>query len=300
MSVEAITAPVAERQINTTEPTAIKEAAPIAEDGQLSPKFAALAKKERFLRSKYASKDSELKAREEALKAKEAEYSTSYLSKSALAEKAKVDPLGVLGEMGLTPDEFTQYLLNSSPQDTLIRKLQSEVQELRETQNKTLSKFDEQQKKAYDQAVSQIRNDTKLLIDSDQSYELIKETDSVEAVVQLIEETFKEEGKLMSVEQAAVEVENYLLEKSSKLAQLKKVQDKLKPQVPEAPEVPQKLNTQQQKLTVNKRDPETEKPRPQVSLTTLTNAATATPTKPLSERERIQRAILAFQGKLNT
>lgn len=240
----------------------------------LSPKFAALAKKERALRSQHQA----LKAREEALEAKEKEYQTSYVQKSSLAERFKSDPLGLMNEYGMSYDALTQAILNQPPQgDPALALVQKELKELKEAQKKSAEDAINQQSQAYIQAVEQIRRDAKVLIDSDPAYETIKEADSVEAVVKLIEETFKTEKVLLSVEEAAKEVEDYLVEEALKYAQFKKVKEKLTPaQVEEQPKPTQ-----------------TEKP----TLKTLTHAQTAA-TKPLSNKDRRTRAIMAFQGKL--
>lgn len=240
----------------------------------LSPRFVALAKKEKALRSQMQA----IKAREDALKAKEEEYQTSYVPKSSLSERFKSDPLSVMNEYGVSYDTLTQAILNQPPQgDPAISEIQKKLKAIEEAQTKSAEQFQNQQKQAYEQAVEQIRRDTKLLIETDAAFETIKETDSVEAVVKLIEETFKEEKVLLSVEEAAKEVEDYLVEESLKLARLKKVQAKLTPaQVEEQP-----------------KPTKTEKP----SFTTLTHAQTAS-TKPLTNRDRRERAILAFQGKI--
>lgn len=268
--------PEARQPATTEQPPAVPAATEPKVD-QLSPKFAALARKEKALRSL----DAQLKAREEAFKAKEADYASSYLQKKELAEKAKSDPLGILSDIGLTPDEFTQALLNSRPEDHAIRKLSAEISALRDDQTKVKSQFEEQQTKAYEQAVNQIRTDTKLLVDADSNYETVKAMNATEAVVELIKTTFDEQGLLLSVEDAAKEVEAYLIEEALKMAQLKKVQEKLTPKQVAATPAAQKSQTPQQ---------------PQMK--TLTNAVSATIPQSLSDKERKQRAILAFRGEL--
>lgn len=259
---------------------ASKEVSSTPEEEQLSPKFAALARKEKALRSKYQ----ELKTLEESLKAKQSEYEQSYIPKAKLKDLIQQDPLRFMNENGLSYDQLTQLALNHNPQDAHIQKLQAKIEELEQKQNKTVENLDTQQKQAYERAVTQIRTDAEALINSDPSYEAIKESGSVEAVVELIKETFDKEGTLLSIEDAAKEVEDYLVEEFSRTARLKKVQQKLAP----APEVEAQKSGPQ---VTQKLHPAT------TTMKTLTNAQAA-PSRPLTAKERRERAILAFQGQL--
>lgn len=239
-----------------------------APEESLSPKYAQYARKEKALRSKIE----EIRAREEAVKAKEAEFESSYVPKATLAERFKKDALGLANEFGVSYDEIAAQALTQP--DPAIQKLLQKIEQLEAKTNQNLSRQDDQQKRAYDQAVNQIRTDAKLLIDSDAAYETIQSTGNVEAVVELIKETYEKEGTLLSVEDAAKEVENYLLEEALRLAQLRKVQERMKPQAP----------VEEVKLPAAEKLP----------MKTLTNAQMAT-SKPMSRKER---AILAFKGEL--
>lgn len=268
---------------SSSAPLAEGDGAPVPEakaDEQISPKFAALARKEKAIRSKAQ----ELKAWEDRLKAKEAEYESSYVPKAALKERLKNDVLGFMQENEITYDDLTQAVLNGPNQESLeIKKLQAKIAELESKTNQTNTKFDEAQKKAYDNAVQQLRNEAKLLVDESSDFETIKEADQTEAVVALIEETFRETGKILTVKEAAKEVEDYLVEEAFKMAQFKKVKSKLLPSTSEEGEAPEA----------------TMKPKEASSaqIKTLTNGMTPA-SKPLSAEDRRRRAILAFQGQL--
>lgn len=248
------------------------EAAPEA----LSPKFAALAKKEKELRSRVQALKAEqdaIKAEKEAFKAKQAEYESSYVPKAKLKDLITQDP----GSLGLTQEELLNLALNGpKPENALEQKLMAKIQELEEKQAKSASDIESQQTKAYERAVNQVRTETKALVESDERFETIKATNSVDSVVELIKKTFDEEEILLSVEDAAQQVEDYLVEQALNLAQLKKIKEKLAPKPAEQPQAPPK-----QPQTMN----------------TLTHAVNAT-TKPLTADGRRERAILAFQGKL--
>lgn len=265
---------VKEKEVPLAETSEVKT--PAAEEEQLSPKFAALARRERAIRAKAQ----ELKAKEDALKARETEYESQYIKKSSLQERLNSDPLGTMNEYGVGYDRLTEAALATNPTETMIKKLEQKILELEQKQTQTVTKFDDQQKQAYDQAVGQIRSETQKLVDSDPAYEAIKETGNAEAVVQLIIDTHKEEGKILSVQEAAEQVEAHLIEDALTKAKLKKVQERLQVK----PSEPEQIEAQPFKQT------------PPVK--TLTNAQGALSSKPLTAEQRRQRAILAFKGQL--
>lgn len=276
-----------QRQPDTAEAGSLVEAtapeAPKAPEADpLSSRFAKLAQQEkRILRQAQ-----ELKAREEAWKAKEEEYTTSYIPKSALQERLKDDPLGLMMEHGVTYDQLTQAILNqpNAAQDMAFRQLQSRIEELAKKQTQSETQIQEQQQKARDQAVNQIRSDAKIMISADPSkFEMIASEGAEEAVVELITETFDSEGRLLSVEEAADEVENFLFERAFKQAQSKKVKDKLAAA----------LQAQAPAPVVNQQ-------KSGSPIKTLTNAMTASAPTRLTDKQRRERAILAGQGKLIT
>lgn len=266
--------PTQSEQPVTTEATESTIEATAPKEEALSPKFAALARKEKALRAQAQA----IKAREEAFKASEATYSQKYVDK----EKLKSNPMEVLSELGLSYDDLTNLVLNSnSTQSPEISELKKELQALKDEQLQIKTGAQKSQEAAYEQALTQIRNEAKLLVDSNEAYETIKETNNYEAVVELIKETFDSEGTLLTVEDAATQVEEYLMENALKMAQLRKIKAKLNP--PAKPEEEKQQAPQKQ----------------QPQMKTLTSAVSAQTTRGHSEKERIARAMLAFQGKLN-
>lgn len=266
----------AQRQPSTSESVPVPEVK--EQDKQLSPQYAAIARREKAIRTEAQR----LKAERQALDAKKTEYETNYIPKSQISEKLKSNFLGFANEYGLSGDEITAALLNQpGPESQAISKLESKIQELESKLAQTETKQSESQTKAYEQAVNQIRNDVKTLVQSDPAFETVKETDSTEAVVELIKETFDKgweeknipAGTILSTEQAAEFIETYLVEEAIKMANLNKVKSKLAPQ----PAADQKTN----------------QPQKTQQMTTLTNAIASS--KTMSPKER---AILAFRGQL--
>jgi hypothetical protein len=216
----------------------------------------------------------QVKAEREAFEAARAQAQAEQTLKARL----KQDPLSVLRDEGIY-DTFVSQYLNAepvNPQDQVINELRSEIKALKDSQDAAKKSLEDQQSASYQQAVNQVRSDIKLLVNGNPKYSTIEETGSDEAVVALIEQTFNEQGILLTNEEAADEVETYLIEEAYKMSQLKKVQQRLTPP-PAATKLPgsQKVQTQQ-------------------PMRTLTRESQAS-TKPLSSRER---AIAAFKGQL--
>lgn len=201
---------------------------------------------------------------------------------NAWKTRLKNDPMSVFTEAGLTQDELSNLILNSQPQDIEIRRLRTELEAIKSGQNETVNKIEASQKQAYEQAVKQLTREVTILVDSDEAYETVKATNSQDAIVALIESTYKDDGILLSAEEAANQVEEYLLEEAVNLSKLKKVQSKLAP--------PAAVEEQAQKITTKQTQP--------TQTTTLTHQAMASSTSAMSSKERRQRAILAFQGQL--
>lgn len=269
--------------VNPPSAPAVVTEAPKTEE-PISSQYAILARKEKALRSKVQAQEASTKAREDAIAAKEAqltareaEYASKYVPKDQLAQ----DPMTVLSELGLSHDQITQLMLNGpTPNDlhrnAAFKQIQEELKSIKESQAQANKAVEDRQAQSYQQALHQLSLEAKNLVQADPEFETIHATNRVKDVVELIEKTFKADGVLLSVEEAAREVENHLVEEAIKLARLKKIQSRL--QTPATTPVAAKL---------------TEDKKPQ-TLQTLTNAMGTS--RKLSSTER---AILAFKGELN-
>lgn len=247
---------------------------------QLDPKFAALARKERQLRKM----QQDFLAEKNAFKQQQTQGQQDELT--TLKQRLLKDPMAVLNEHGVSYDQLTNAILNQpKPEDVKYDKLQADIQALRNEQKKLEESAQQNQQKSYEQAVNQLTNDVKLLVDSDEAFDTIKQLgeNGINGVVELIKHTFEEKGTVMDVHEAAAQVEDYLVGEAIKLASFKKVQARLKPaEEPKVPELPQSQKLQQA-----------------LQQKTLTNAiTTSSQPRRLSERERVERAKLAFMGKL--
>lgn len=224
----------------------------------LSPQFAALAKQRRALQVK----ERELADREKAL-------STQPSNQGGGVDLARLksEPLSVLLENGVTYDQLTEAILaNQNGNGPELQALKAEIAALKEGVDK---KFTDKTTAEEQQVLSEMRKEATRLAAEGDTFELVRETGSIPQVMTLIERTYRETGEVLDVNEAMQLVEDELITESLKLAALKKVQGRLKPEAPQAP------------------------PPQQRQMRTLTNRDTAV--QPLSRKER---ALLAFTGQL--
>jgi hypothetical protein len=251
-------------------------AAPAVETTQPSPqqpdpKLLQYAKKEKELRRMRAEIDAEKSQWQQ----REQDYKTNYVPRSRLTE----DPMGVLSEAGVTYDKLTELVLQQPNQnDPSIRALKAEIEQLKSKYQENERKQDEFKTTQYQQAITQIGTEVKLLVDGNADYESIKESDSYDAVTALIEQTYQDEGYLMDVEAAAKEVEEYLVEQAFKMSQMRKVKERNKPA--DTPQAPASADNKQSQMK------------------TLTNQMQKPSSRKLTWEEKRARAIAIGEGKL--
>lgn len=274
---------------------AVTETPPAAEEKpKASQEWSRLARQEKQLRLKAQQQDAAFKQREAALLARESEAAQkSELNQKGFVsmDRLKADPMGVLSEAGVPYDQIAEQLINPSKIDprlqATIDSLKSEIASLRKSSEEGNERSTRQQQEQYKAAVKQIETDVRNLVNTDPNFETVKQTGSVRDVVELIEETFKKDGYVLSVEDAANEVENYLIDEAMKLTKIEKIKRKLTQ--------PTANGAQANKQTpISNQGQQTQSQgNSQPQMKTLTNAASST--RKLSAKER---AILAFKGEL--
>lgn len=194
-----------------------EDPAPPAESVRLSPAAAALARKEQAFRQQ----QQELKAKEAALEAERAEIA------ELKAIKAKLASGDYSAAESLVPyDRYTNYLIEKdaglSPEQQEFKKLQSEIEAVKKAQQDDVSK-------RFDAAVNERRKAVTELVEANESFSSIKELKVQDAVVHHILDTWEYDNDDLSVEQAAKEVEDYLIERGRKWASLSKLKPKQDP-----------------------------------------------------------------------
>lgn len=291
----AVTAPAASEEQEQEAAAPTEEVAPPTEEAKpevkaeepSSSQMAIIARKERALRAQKQQQDQAFKARETALQAREAaveakaqEYNSGYIPKASLKQAA----LEALSSDPQFYEEMTQQVINNqTPLDprvsSFINKQEEQIKQLTAKLEAQEKGQVDQQTQAYQSAVAQIKADVTALVSSDPNFETVKSTKSIPDVVELIEKTYAEEKRLLSVEEATQMVEDYLVDEAIKLANIGKIKKRLSA----APAVSAKV----EKQTPTNKQPQTMK--------TLTNATAST--RQLGAKER---AILAFKGELKS
>ena len=264
-------------------PGAAPTAAP-APEGQTSPASAVtpnpqmdqFARKERQIRKM----QQELQKQKQDLESRAKSYETDYIPRSRLKE----DLLGTLEAEGYDYNAVTERMLQQ-PQDPATKALMSKIKQLEDKQSAAERAAQENTQAQYQQALKQISNDAKMLVDSDVNFETVKSlgAEGIDAITELIEQTFQNEGILIDTVDAAKQIEDYLVEQGMKFAQFKKVQERLKPTAPPEAAEPPKVAYKPKTHTI----------------TTLTQQMQAQPAKSNDAKSRRERALAAFAGKLN-
>lgn len=187
----------------------------------LSPQLTALARKE----AKIRQQEQALKADREAIAAERLEIAELRELKTKLAAK---DYSGI--ENLVQYDEYTNYLLNKAegnrPETEAIKKLEDEIKAIKTTQETTVTK-------QYEATIAQYERDIKNAVESNPEYSSIKERNAEKHVLQHILDTFNEEGEVLTVDQAAKEIEEFILEEALAMQKLSKVQKQTAPKIEE-------------------------------------------------------------------
>jgi len=222
-----------------------------AKEPPLSHQHAILARKERALRDQVKRFQAE-KAAFESERSKVSQTPSFDESKYIPRDRLMQDTLSVLAEAGISYDELTNQLINQAnnpvnPQVSAeIKALRAELQATKSAQEEARKAISEQEKQRYDQAVKQLKRDAKQFISTSDEFELCRATNSENDVAELIESTFKETGEIISMEEAAREVEAYLEEETSRLLQVSKIKNKFGQSASQAPAQAKQPNQQTQ------------------------------------------------------
>lgn len=238
-----------------------KPAEPVEDTRPISPQFAALAKQRRAIQVK----EMELQAREKALAEK-----ASAPDASQLIARLQSEPLSVLQEHGVTYDQLTEAILSGDTKSH--QQIKALEQQLKSMQDKLDQRFTDQATQAEQAALAEMRREATRFAAEGEDFELIRSNGRIPDVMKLIHQTYKESGEVLDVREAMQLVEDELLTDSLRVAQLKKVQNKLKPAAPAVTETPAA----------------TPVPKP---LTTLTSRG-----QPVVSLSRRERAIMAMNN----
>lgn len=179
------------------------------ESVKLSPQLAALARKEQRFRQQQQALEKERLAIEA--------EKTELAQLKAMKEKLAAKDYSGLEELGVDYNEYSQYQINklngSDPVQSELKKLNDKVSEIEKSAQ-------DQVTKQFEAAVNERRLAAKELIEKSTEFPRLKKAGATEAVVKHILDTWEHDSKELSIEQAAKEVEEVLVEQAKEWAAL--------------------------------------------------------------------------------
>lgn len=291
-NIEAVSQIVASLETPQAPPQAVPEqkvqgeAPATGRDERISQRLESLIKREQAA----VARESAAKEREKALATHIARVEEFEAAKSGNSKKA-------LELLGLNYDQLTESMLKDGeiPPSKLIQDLKAEIDELKslrstdkdQAEQEKKREAEAQEQKAIDGFKEQIGT---YLKDNETRYELISFEGRHDLVFDVIDEHYKRTidpetgaGKVMKISEAADKVELWLEQKYSKAPKLNKIQTLWKA-------VPTKV-------LENQADKQTPKPtQPPRTLTNNLSAAPANRTRPITDEDRVQRAIAYAQS----
>ncbi len=195
------------------QPDKVKEGLPVEpkaseETVKLSTEMAAKAKRE----AQYRQQQQLLQKERAALAAEKEELTQLRAMNQKLAAK---DYSGLEGLVDY--NEYSQYQVNklnsTDPTQEELKTLKGEIQDLKKTTEENLTK-------QFEAAVNERRIAAKQLVSTNPEFAKVKKAKAEEAVVQHILDTWEHDSEELSVEQAAKEVQEILMENARKWAAL--------------------------------------------------------------------------------
>ncbi len=187
---------------NIGENTEIETPTGAADDSRpIDPQLAAIARARRAFQQEKAAFDAE---KAELLKA------TPSLSKEDLYSQLKSNPLGVLGEAGVSYDDLTQAILNGSTHNPEIAQLQAKIEALEKGFD---TKLTEREQAAETQALLEMRREAQRILTSpDAPFRMVKSREGLNNAIELIKRQYEETREVIPVDEALDLVEKAMVE----------------------------------------------------------------------------------------
>lgn len=243
-------------------------------------RFAMLARKEQdLLRKQQAFKQ------QQAVLAKQAEEVRAF---EALRRQARLNPLDALKALNLDYDTITQFVLNDNKPtpDAEVQVLRSEIEEFKRASREEQARLLEQQKMAQAQEqqaiIENFRSEVGEYVSQHaETYELTNLYGGANLVSDVIEEHFKQSGKLLTIPEAAKLVEEHYEDLARKAQQTKK------------------FAVTQQKVASTQAPTTGQAPRmgPTLSNDLSASAVSAVPKSQRSDADRIAAALARLEGR---
>lgn len=264
--------PLVTRQKQVVEPTdpalaPVPEIPQAGESVTLSPKVSAIARKEQAQRQR----EKQLAEKERTFAEKMADAEKYQQLKTKLAAK----DFSAAEELGLTYEEYVKHEINKEaskdPAQERVKKVEEELAAMKKAQEENIVKEYQANQALWKQEI------VKVVKDND-DFSTVRELGAEDMVLRHINDSFEEDNVELTVEQAAKEIEEALLERAEKFSSVSKIKNK----VPEA-KVLGAPKAQVKTITQN-------------MTTTPKTAVTSKPFHLMSEHEQIQEAIRRVQA----
>ncbi len=276
-------APTAQEVLGTVPEAAPEAPAPAPEPAPEKPRadrFALLARKEQdLLRKQQAVRQ------QQAQLARQAEELRAF---EQAKKQALLNPLDALKQLGLTYEQITEFVLNDNKPtpNAEVMSVRQELEEFkraqREEQEKLLEQTREMQTREQQAIIESFREEVGEYVSQHaETYELTNLYGGANLVSDVIEEHFKQSGKLLTIPEAAKLVEEHYEELARKAQQTKK------------------FAVTQQKVASTQAQTAAPAPRmgPTLSNDLSANVAAGVPKSPRSDADRIAAALARLEGR---
>jgi DNA-binding transcriptional MerR regulator len=276
-------APTAQEVLGTAPEAAPEAPAPAPEPAPEKPRadrFALLARKEQdLLRKQQAVRQ------QQAQLARQAEELRAF---EQAKKQALLNPLDALKQLGLTYEQITEFVLNDNKPtpNAEVMSVRQELEEFkraqREEQEKLLEQTREMQTREQQAIIESFREEVGEYVSQHaETYELTNLYGGANLVSDVIEEHFKQSGKLLTIPEAAKLVEEHYEDLARKAQQTKK------------------FAVTQQKVASTQAQTAAPAPRmgPTLSNDLSANVAAGVPKSPRSDADRIAAALARLEGR---
>lgn len=276
-------APTAQEVLGTAPEAAPEAPAPAPEPAPEKPRadrFALLARKEQdLLRKQQAVRQ------QQAQLARQAEELRAF---EQAKKQALLNPLDALKQLGLTYEQITEFVLNDNKPtpNAEVMSVRQELEEFkraqREEQEKLLEQQREMQTREQQAIIESFREEVGEYVSQHaETYELTNLYGGANLVSDVIEEHFKQSGKLLTIPEAAKLVEEHYEDLARKAQQTKK------------------FAVTQQKVASTQAQTAAPAPRmgPTLSNDLSANVAAGVPKSPRSDADRIAAALARLEGR---
>lgn len=234
----------------------------------LSPQLTALSRKQQKLQAEVQAQ----RDKENQWAQKEADH----VSKTAFKAKLQQNAAEALKDLGVSYDELANALIAQEQSADPVKKLESKIQQLEQSQEQQVSK-------QYEATVAQYRKEVETLVAKDDRFITVREEKQEAAVLQHILDTFENEGEVLTVEEASNDIEDFLVAEAEGKLKLTKLKAKLPQTEPAQKKLPPPQAAQNQMKTLTQ------------AVETSPQARSFNQFQHLSPKERLAQAIARAQ-----